>query len=581
MKKIILFFSLVLSYTLTHSQTTFNWAKQVGGVGNDKAKTIVVDALGNVYNAGGFSGNVDMDPGLGTFTLTSLGAEDIFISKLDAAGNFIWAKQIGGSQQNYISSIVLDAANNIYATGYFNGTVDFDPGAGISNLSSNGNSDAFILKLDANGNFLWANSTGGTGNDYGIDITTDPSGNIYTCGSYTGTVDFDPSAATLNQSSNGMQDVFISKSDGNGLLTWAKSIGGSSFDLSRSIAVDVTGNVVVTGYHAGVSDLDPGPASYTLSSLGYDAFILKLDQAGNFIFAKQFDNIYSSSGNMSSALTLDASGNIYTAGNFSGAADMDPGAGNFILSCSGGLSVGASNTFISKLDANGNFVWAKKITGTNASYDLALDPLNNVFIVGYFTGTCDFDPAVAVYNLSAVGSSSTVQGNSDIYILKLDSTGNFIWAYAMGGSSEDAATAVTVDANGTIYSCGYFDGNAADFDPGINVFPFSTIGNKDIFIQKMAQTTLGIKEFTFLNKITVFPNPTKENLTIELNEVAFDKLTGEINIEIYNALGQKLSQEILIAKRSGINTASLTKGSYVVRIINNETVIATQKIIKE
>ena len=156
-----------------------------------------MDAAGNVYTTGYFRGTVDFDPGPGTVELTSAGtsSRDIFISKLDSGGNLVWAKAIGGVSNDFGWGIVADSSGNVYTTGDFVGTVDFDPGTGpseIFELASVGSSDIFISKLDSNGNFVGAWAMGGTADDYGYGIFVDTIGNIYATGYFKNTVDFDP-----------------------------------------------------------------------------------------------------------------------------------------------------------------------------------------------------------------------------------------------------------------------------------------------------------------------------------------------------------------------------------------------------
>lgn len=185
--------------------------KANGGTGEDIAHAVTVDASGNVFTTGFFNGTVDFDPGTGTFNLTSAGFDDIFISKLDSSGNFIWAKQIGNTLNDYSYSIALDSAVNIYTTGYFRGTTDFDPGPGIHNLTVVGGSDIFICKLDSSGNFIWANGFGSTDYDLGYSIALDAGANVYSTGYFLLTADFDPGPGSYNMTSAGMTDVFILK----------------------------------------------------------------------------------------------------------------------------------------------------------------------------------------------------------------------------------------------------------------------------------------------------------------------------------------------------------------------------------
>ena len=251
----LLFFSL-LSITNTQAQTpSLTWVKAMGGTSNDQSRSVAVDASGNVYTTGSFSGTVDFDPNAGIYNLTSPGGtQDIFVSKLDVSGNLVWAKAISGNNNEVGFDIAVDANGNVYTTGYFAGTVDFDPNAGVSNLTSGGFNDIFVSKLDTNGNLIWAKTMGNVNNDAGNGITIDASGNVYTVGSFSGTVDFNPNAGVSNLISAGANDIFVSKLDANGNLVWAKAMGGTSSDVGNCISVDSNGNVYTTGQFSGTAD---------------------------------------------------------------------------------------------------------------------------------------------------------------------------------------------------------------------------------------------------------------------------------------------------------------------------------------
>ncbi len=206
-------------------------------------------------------GTVDFDPGVGTANLTSIGSHDNFIQKLDTNGNLLWVKQMGGTGYTYVSSITTDANGNVYTVGAFEATVDFDPGIGTFNLTSVGWSDIFIQKLDANGNLLWVKQIEDTNEHYGLSITTDAIGNLYTTGMFSDTVDFDPGANIFNLTSVGNHDIFIQKLDANGNLLWVKQMGGTGHDFGNSITVDANENVdgMLTATDAGiVNDLFVG-----------------------------------------------------------------------------------------------------------------------------------------------------------------------------------------------------------------------------------------------------------------------------------------------------------------------------------
>ena len=330
------------------------WAKSMGGASDDYGNSITTDASGNLYTIGYFNGTADFDPGLGIFNLTSAGGNDIFIQKLDANGNLLWAKAMGGTSMVFPqsswdvgNSIATDAAGNVYSIGVFEGTADFDPGSGVYNLSS-GNLDIFIQKLDANGNFIWARSMGGAMNDNGQAITTDASGNVYTAISFFGTADFDPGLGIFNLTSAGGTDICIQKLDPNGNFLWAKSIGGSYTEIGTSIITDTDGNVYTTGYfNSTIVDFDPGVGAYYLTSVvgigGYDIFIIKLDPNGNFLWGKDMSG-GTGYANKGRSIATDAAGNVYTTGSFQDTVDFDPNAGNFNLT-----SKGSSDIFIQKL----------------------------------------------------------------------------------------------------------------------------------------------------------------------------------------------------------------------------------------
>ena len=165
--KFCVLFSIVFFSLFTFAQDhAFKWAKQISGLDIVHPQSIAIDGSGNVYSYGWFKQTADFDPGPGVFNLTAfvsltMYATDAYIQKLDANGNLIWAKQMGGPFNELGWSIAIDGSGNVYSTGQFYGTVDFDSGAGVFNLTSAGGSDIYIQKLDANGNFIWATSFGG------------------------------------------------------------------------------------------------------------------------------------------------------------------------------------------------------------------------------------------------------------------------------------------------------------------------------------------------------------------------------------------------------------------------------------
>ncbi|HRK53538.1 MAG TPA: IPT/TIG domain-containing protein [Cyclobacteriaceae bacterium] len=222
---------------------TFVWAVSMGGASLDGVAGAEIDASGNTLAAGTFAGTADFDPGPGTSNLTSAGSTDIFILKLNALGNFLWATRTGSTGADEAKAMSINASGDIYTTGYFRGTVDFDPGAGIKNLASAGNQDIFIQKLDGSGNFVWATRTGSASTDIGNAIHSDASGNIYLNSYFYQTADFDPTCGVINLSSVGSTDVFIQKVSAGftpNIVSLAPDIG------PVGTAVTITGNFFST-----------------------------------------------------------------------------------------------------------------------------------------------------------------------------------------------------------------------------------------------------------------------------------------------------------------------------------------------
>jgi len=535
---------------------TFQWAKQIGGVGWDKGTSIATDKNNNIYTVGLFIETVDFDPGPGVYNLTSVEEEDAFICKLDSAGNFIWAKQYGDSAAiGEMSSVGIDSLGNLYTTNSFIGTVDFDPGAGDFNLTSIGSDrNIFVQKLDANGNFLWAKQIGAPYNPafptptHSNAIAVDAIGNQYLTGYFDGTVDFDPDTnfTFIMSATPGFSDIFICKLDASGNFVLAKQFAyqASGGGVGYAIFLDGNSNIYSTGTIGGTVDFDPGPGIFYLTpSVPFQSeiYISKLDSLGNFVWAKTMGP------GEGSAIAVDDNSNVYSSG----------------WTPSGYFPV------INKLDSSGNLIWAKQLGGLNGK-SIALDNNGNVYTIGGCFGTNDFDPGPGEFILTG--------GGSDSFISKLDSSGNFVWTGLLTGTNQVCANSQAIDMNNNVYTTGYFNGTA-DFDPSFSIFNLtgSAIGY-DIFIHKLRANVVGVgfTENSFEEEFKIYPIPTEGNLVIE-----FDREHDGLNIVLRNILGQVINTSIIRTKRRIEIQINEERGIYLLEISDQNSHQAVLKIMKK
>lgn len=196
------------------------WIIVEGGLQNDFIGNAVLDNEGYVYAVGGFKGPVDFDPGTGQFILNSVASGvDGFIQKLDSLGNLEWAQSFGAIGGDAGYSIALDQFGNLTVVGGFSYTVDFDFGIGVNEISSIGESDAFVEKLSPLGELLWVKSFGSSKSDFAADLALNNSGDIYVIGSFIDTIDLDPGPKEINYHSRGVEDIFLVKLSTTGLST--------------------------------------------------------------------------------------------------------------------------------------------------------------------------------------------------------------------------------------------------------------------------------------------------------------------------------------------------------------------------
>ncbi|NOQ72934.1 MAG: hypothetical protein GQ574_13075 [Crocinitomix sp.] len=395
------------------------WAHNIGGPYLEDLPRVEVDQEGNVYFIGDFRETFDFDPGPGVFNMESHGSIDIFIQKLDSDGNFIWAKQIGGIEQDYVGDLRFDNTGNLYITGGFRVEVDFNPGPGEHFISSNGWYDVFLLKLTVDGNFVWAHGMGGVEPDFGTSLTIDTDGNPIIGGFFLGEIDLDPGPEVSSFTPVGYSDAFVEKFSPEGIMHWVKRIGGFHEDRVFGVTSDLDGNIYSTGFFNVEVDFDPGPEYYYLESVGLaDCFIQKLDADGEFVWAERYG---SNGSDYAETISIDTSENIYSAGYFNSGDDLfdiDPTIDTLYVT--GGIG---NTSFIQKLDKDGGFVWGSSIDGWNNISSLCIDNEQSIILAGTVSGITDFDIGEGVEEREVLDSR-------DGFLLKLKQCQNMVQQYA-------------------------------------------------------------------------------------------------------------------------------------------------------
>ena len=474
----------------SHAGTEFLWAKRAGGMGYDCSYAVAIDSESNTFITGIFTGSAEFgEPGDPDFIqLVACGWDNMFVAKLDANGRYLWARKAGGVNSDYSYDIAVDPVGSAYITGTFIGTADFGvPGEpGYTRLVSPWGTDIFIAKLDGDGHFLWARMAGGMACNGSKSIAVDAYGNAYITGYFLGTADFgEPGEPGYTQLiSSGMDDVFVAKLDGNGAFLWARRAGGVDYEEGAAIAVATSGNTTITGLFTGAADFgEPGEPGYTqLVATGQkDIFIAGLDGNGHFLWARQAGG---SDCEYSRDIALDTTGAAYVTGYFAGTADFgvpgEPGYNQLV-------SAGVDDVFVTKLDAAGHFLWARRAGGVEYAYGrgIAACATSGCLITGFFLGNAEFgEPGTPGY------TQLDSAGYFDLFTARLDGDGHFVWALRAGGADYDNSCSIAAGPWGHYYITGNFEGATVLGGPdGSARIQLASHGGQDAYIAGYCDTT--------------------------------------------------------------------------------------------
>ncbi len=327
---------------LNSTGTALIYSTYIGGSNNDFGYSIAIDGSGNVYVSGmTLSTNYDITPG--AFQTTKGGVYDVFVTKLNSTGTaLVYSTYIGGSGDEEGFGIAIDVSGNAYITGYTSST-NYDITAGAFQTTRGGGYDVFVTKLNSTGTALvYSTYIGGSSDEEGFDIAIDASGNAYITGS-TFSTNYDITAGAFQTTKGGSYDVFVTKLNSTGTgLVYSTYIGGSNNDFGRSIAINVSGNVFITGYTTSSNyDIIAG-AFQTTNGGGSDLFVTKLNSTGTALVYSTY--IGGSNQDIGYSIAIDGNGNAYVSG-YTQSTNYDITAGVFQTTYGGG----SYDVFVTKL----------------------------------------------------------------------------------------------------------------------------------------------------------------------------------------------------------------------------------------
>jgi hypothetical protein len=533
----------LLTYSVCESQT-LGWEWAYSGNGNDfeKGSSICSDNSGNVYVTGFFSGPTIT---FGSITLVNSGNWNAFIVKYDSTGTVLWAKSPTGYHSEG-KGISTDDNGNVFVTGsYWNDSISFD----AITLSNSGSHDIFLAKFDAEGNVIWARCAGGQRVEQANSVCTDGDGNVAITGFFeSDSLVFDSQVVYHNiDTIHG--DIFIAKYNSEGNSLWAKSARGAGLDIGTAITSDQAGNIYATGTFA--SSSVAFESDTLIMTGGNDVFVIKYDPTGN-------EQWVISAGGSSYAvcysIITDLPGNVFITGYF-----YVPfmSFGNLLLTNSTGFDV-----FVVKIDAAGNFVWAKSSVGGQQAegHGVCTDMQGNVYVTGFYAfSTVSFDSITL-----------SLASDSELFLVKYDTDGNVIWGFAEGGNSSDFSEAVCKDLNGDIIITGSFYSDSISFGTST----LHPIGKYDMFIAKTGSIFSGLSNQNFDNSIHLFPNPFSDKINITA------KGSEPVEINLFDVTSRKMLHQSF-TKSTLISTEQLARGIYLYEVRNKDRVIKKGKVVRE
>lgn len=562
MKKKYLLLLLFCSLYINAQIPNWQWAKSFNGYNTLYSRYMSSDNNGNVYLFGDFkTPTITFD----SVTLTNNSQpnkSDVYITKFDASGNLIWARNFGSIGWDQPSTMQVDSQGNIFISGSFDSPITFDT---ITLFPSNGSN--FLVKLNTNGNVIFARNIQDSNEILtATSIQIAPSGNIYLTGTFFSqyitldNIQLEFENYTSFSSTPYFNRTFISKLDNNGNFIWAKAIQSTSDNYmgitSRSLGIDGDENVIVGGYmgahNATIGSITFNKTnSYTYSS---NLFVLKLNSNGVEQWGFNTGSIYQNN-NSAETITVSPDGSIYASGYITSSVNF----GTINISSTGG-----SNLYTAKFNPNGTIAWVKNASGT-AGFGIIrssdTDASGNLYVIGHFiNSSLNFGNGIVLTN----------NQEGQLFVIKYNSSGTPIWGRKAGDLNVNAIAHIKVFNQNEIYVAGIFDNPTMVF--GTNTINEILPNSWNVFLAKLYyQDPLSSESFQS-NDFKIYPNPTSDFITIETEK--------EINsITIINSLGQIIDISSTNNFLNKLNVENLTNGYYLIKI-ESESKIFTFPFIK-
>ncbi|MBW7869979.1 MAG: SBBP repeat-containing protein [Flavobacteriia bacterium] len=524
----------LITFQLQAQAPQFDWAKKINGSGQEEGTAITTDFVGNLYISGYYKYSMNFD----NITLNSPNHNDIFFAKMDVDGNVIWATPGSGDVSGYSHAqrIKVDSQGNVYVMGHFGHSFTF----GDTVLNADGDLDVFIVKLDNFGNFIWARQMGGIGYDDGMDLLINDADELFLIGFFPNTIELDE----VELESEGDRDVFIIKMDSDGNAVWGASAGGTGKDTGRGIVTDPSGNIFICGSFENEAHFGNHTITGTESS---NLFIAKMNNEGDFLWAKTVTDTATHS---LTGFGIDNNQNLYLSGTFDG---------GYPFGKIENVDGAGSDAFLSKYDSQGNIQWTVYGGGNMNDYGRASFTTKNgdTYLIGIFMGTAYFGDF-----------SITSTSDWDGFITKIDKSGNFLWVKHIKGTGSEALEDLVLDYDGNVYAIGWFWYSAV-FDD------ITLTGDYDVFVTKLNSDGMDTVEM-IENVYRLYPNPVNETLFIDID--GSQKLSEVI---IRDLSGKKIKTiSVKDKKRIEVNFNALNKGVYLVEITEANGNRTVQKVIK-